>query len=633
MSSTPAGSYLPPPDLSPPSASPRLAQGLWRDPVLLSALLAVGCLVGYQLWVSLAAPSWGDGVTNWFRIALAWPAVIMLLVLSWWLTRTHQPEALSWWLLSISMLGYALGKTLQMVFTQFVFHGELPFPWWSDLFPLLTFPGFFLAPVLWPGVAGHQQAGLPRAKMFLDTLLVMGAATALSWYFFLAPLFLRTAASWQARVVELAYPVADLGGCFALAVVLLRPHRDWRHGVILRLLLVTAGCLILADSWMLWLRLYAPSQPRTLPNLVYVVASLLLPLAGLVQYRLARYTPRVVERRVRRGELSLKQQDLRRCFRLLLPFLAVLVAAVILEVEMMLAPITAVGEVVPHLLILLLMLLALTRQAVGFLDYIHIQREREADRANVLALREANRRMDEFLNIASHELKTPLTSLQGHTQVLVRRLNATQLQGADAEDLARLIVMVHSVLERSTRSLHRIGRLIDDLLDVARIHDGRLGFWLEPCDLVAIVQTAIEEQLLVVSRTIRLALPATCPVLVLADADRVGQVVTNYLTNALKYSAEDRPIEVCLQVEGEVARVSVRDEGVGLPADEQAHIWERFYRASGIRVQSGSGVGLGMGLYISKSIIERLHGQVGVHSAPGHGSTFWFTLPLARSAP
>jgi signal transduction histidine kinase len=105
--------------------------------------------------------------------------------------------------------------------------------------------------------------------------------------------------------------------------------------------------------------------------------------------------------------------------------------------------------------------------------------------------------------------------------------------------------------------------------------------------------------------------------------------VTNYLTNALKYSPEDRPVEVRVAVRRGRARVSVRDHGPGLPAEEQAHIWERYHRAQDIRANTGSGAGLGLGLYISRTIVERHQGEYGVRSAPGQGSTFWFALPLA----
>ncbi len=147
---------------------------------------------------------------------------------------------------------------------------------------------------------------------------------------------------------------------------------------------------------------------------------------------------------------------------------------------------------------------------------------------------------------------------------------------------------------------------------------------------------------------------------VLADAERIAQVVTNYLTNALKYSKEDRPVVVRLEVvrdaeksgeggegdgrdggegelgalggEGELARVSVHDEGIGIPVAEQQQVWERFAVVAGTTMQSGSGVSLGLGLHICKSIIEAHHGQVGLDSVPGQGTTFWFTLPLAPSS-
>jgi signal transduction histidine kinase len=182
---------------------------------------------------------------------------------------------------------------------------------------------------------------------------------------------------------------------------------------------------------------------------------------------------------------------------------------------------------------------------------------------------------------------------------------------------------------------------------------------------------AVEEQRAAEpERTILLELPSGGqPVLVLADAERIAQVVSNYLTNALKYSKEARPVVVRLEVvrdaeksgegreggegdgresdgresdgreseggkgelggEGEVARVSVHDEGIGVPVAEQQQVWERFAVVAGTTVQSGSGISLGIGLHISRSIIEVHHGHVGLDSVPGQGATFWFTLPLA----
>jgi signal transduction histidine kinase len=154
---------------------------------------------------------------------------------------------------------------------------------------------------------------------------------------------------------------------------------------------------------------------------------------------------------------------------------------------------------------------------------------------------------------------------------------------------------------------------------------------MQPCNLVTIVQeTVANQQQAARTRSIELDLPPDELVPVLADASRIGQALTNYLTNALKYAPIDQPIAVCLEVTGTVARVSVRDQGLGLTPEQQQRVWERFYQvaAPGRR---GSDGGLGLGLAIARAIIEQHHGQVGVQSAPGQGATFWFTLPIEAS--
>jgi len=188
----------------------------------------------------------------------------------------------------------------------------------------------------------------------------------------------------------------------------------------------------------------------------------------------------------------------------------------------------------------------------------------------------------------------------------------------------------HTLLARSARQLTRLDRLVGDLLDVSRIQAGKLELRPEPCDLLEITREAVREQRAAwLGRGITLDLPHHAAVLLHADPDRIGQVVTNYLTNALKYSTEDAPVAVWLRVRGDTARVEVRDHGPGLAPEQQAHLFERFYRVPGIEQQNGSGVGLGLGLSICRTIVERHGGAVGVESAPGDGATFWFTLPLA----
>ena len=283
---------------------------------------------------------------------------------------------------------------------------------------------------------------------------------------------------------------------------------------------------------------------------------------------------------------------------------------------------------------------AVARLGALVLEHDRLLSEREAARAQALALAEANRRMDEFLGIAGHELRTPLTTVKANLQLAERRARrvfqveaqkAQQASGGKqmigkgrdpAEQLLRL-------LEQATLSVERQERLVQDLLDISRISSDRLEYRMERHDLVALTRGAVEEQRLSApGRRIEVEADDR-PLVVTADTDRIGQVLTNYLTNALKYSAADKPVVVTVRREDGSARVEVRDQGPGLSAEQQRRLFERFYRVAGVDVVSGSGVGLGLGLHISKTIIEQHGGSVGVRSAPGEGSVFWFSLPLA----
>lgn len=276
-------------------------------------------------------------------------------------------------------------------------------------------------------------------------------------------------------------------------------------------------------------------------------------------------------------------------------------------------------------------------EATGKLGALVIERERlrqerEEARANELALREANRQMDAFLGMASHELKTPLTTVILGLQLAERRLqNLLQQQAGEAADPHKGTKLLLEHLRRTGCQASRLDRLVNDLLEVSRIQEGKLDLRLEQANLVALAREIVEElHQATPERAITLRRGEGRYVPVLVDVDRVGQVVLNYLTNALKYSAEDCPVEVEVEAEDNVACVRVRDRGPGIPFAEQERVWERFHRVPGIEVQSGSGIGLGLGLHISQTIIERHGGRVGVESTPGVGSTFWFTLPLAR---
>lgn len=233
---------------------------------------------------------------------------------------------------------------------------------------------------------------------------------------------------------------------------------------------------------------------------------------------------------------------------------------------------------------------------------------------DIHARKQLEHQKDEFLGIASHELKTPLTTLKMLAQLTRRRLEREGLLGVD-----------HGA--RMERAIARMERLVNDLLDVSRIESGRLALHMEPCDLVDVCRMAAEEQMAVTEREISLLLPEDA-VQVIADPDRIDQVLANLLSNALKYSARDRAVTLSLHRNKSEAVISVRDEGAGIPEELLPHLFDRFYRVPGVQVQSGSGVGLGLGLYISKEIVERHGGHIWVTAGIGSGSKFSFSLPL-----
>jgi len=237
--------------------------------------------------------------------------------------------------------------------------------------------------------------------------------------------------------------------------------------------------------------------------------------------------------------------------------------------------------------------------------------------SDITMLRQLEHQKDVFLGVASHELKTPLTTLKILAQMNSRRLKASDAEQAQ-EQAAHMEV-----------AISRMERLINDLLDVSRLQKDKLPLKVDLCDLTRLCAQVAAEQRVATGRTLLLKLPER-PLLIHADAERIGQALASLLANALKYSQESASVTLRLRRVGREAVVSVRDEGNGIPPDAQERIFDRFYRVAGTQVQSGSGVGLGLGLYIAREIVELHNGRIWVESELGKGSLFCVALPLAQ---
>ncbi len=235
---------------------------------------------------------------------------------------------------------------------------------------------------------------------------------------------------------------------------------------------------------------------------------------------------------------------------------------------------------------------------------------------DVTDLRRSERLRRELVANVSHELRTPLTSIKGFVETL--------LAGAlrDEDNSRRFL----EIIEAET---NRLTKLVDDLLELSRLESKGVTFRMQPVDLGELcAQVAARHQPRAEAAGVRLEWQAEPGVVATADPDRVEQVLTNLLDNALKFTPEGGRIRVSVRQEAQEAVVVVEDTGRGIPPDDLPHVFERFYRADRSRTRSSGGSGLG--LAIAKHLVEMQGGRISATSTPGHGSVFAFWLPSAR---
>ena len=234
---------------------------------------------------------------------------------------------------------------------------------------------------------------------------------------------------------------------------------------------------------------------------------------------------------------------------------------------------------------------------------------------DISELKRAEQLKDEFFALVSHELRTPLTSVIGYLELLA------DMQPPDA---------ARHFLEVAMRSSERLQRLVGDLLFMAELEAGRLGLEEGEVDLNAVVAEAVETAATRGrGQGITLELTAEQAAVCSGDRDRLAQVVDNLLSNALKYTPEGGKVDVTLRSDGGGAVIEVADNGVGIPAEEQSRLFERFFRASSATEQATPGVGLG--LTIVKAIVEGHGGRISIHSEQDVGTTARVELPVAAN--
>lgn len=230
--------------------------------------------------------------------------------------------------------------------------------------------------------------------------------------------------------------------------------------------------------------------------------------------------------------------------------------------------------------------------------------------------KELEQQKDNFLGMASHELKTPVTSIKAYAQVLQSQFRRKGNLEA-AEKLKRLDIQVN-----------KLTNLIGDLLDITKIHSGRLDYHTDTFDFNQLVEEVVEELRLTADKhTIETKLDS--PKRITADRERIGQALTNLITNAVKYSPRADKIIITTKVDNSKIVLSVTDFGIGIPKEKQKKVFEQFFRVSG--AHQNTFPGLGLGLYITAQIIKREKGRIWAESREGKGSTFYFSLPIRKT--
>lgn len=229
--------------------------------------------------------------------------------------------------------------------------------------------------------------------------------------------------------------------------------------------------------------------------------------------------------------------------------------------------------------------------------------------------KQEEQRKNDFIGMVSHELKTPLTSLIAIIQIVQKKLGSNDDK------------FLSSAMEKANQQTRRMAAMINGFLNISRLEAGKLLIEKRPFRLDELLLEILEETRLSVTNHI-FSLDECDNITVNADRDKISSVISNLINNAIKYSPQGRLVDICCQTRDDIVIVSVKDEGMGIKADDLRHIFDRYYRVETRHTRHISGFGIG--LYLSKEIVERHDGNIWAESKPGEGSTFYFSLPVMQ---
>ena len=504
--------------------------------------------------------------------------------------RMHRPSnSTAWYLIALGLAFFVFGDVLAYNYERF-FGQATPFPSLADVFYLGVFPLLVVGLLL---LIRRQNRGRDRASL-IDSLIITTGLGLLSWIFLIAPYAHDATLSTPAKLTSIAYPLLDL---LVLSVAVRLAVSGGARSKSYYLTIASICVLFATDALFGWAQLHGTYQPGGLLDAGWIAFYLLWGAAAL--------HPSMTG-----AAGTAKSRPLTHA-RLLVLALATFVA----PVTGLLGPTKTSDRLVIAAAAILLFGLVLLRM-VDLVQRQEAAASREgALRERAVELRKLDRLKDRFIATVSHELRTPLTSIQGYLDLVLE-----DGPGKLADEQRRFL----SIAGRNT---DRLRRLVEDLLLVSEIDAGKLELELATLDLRTVAQQSLEAaRPQAEAGGIVLDLSAESSLRLTGDRRRLGQLLDNLISNALKFTAPGGRVAVRLTQSDGAAEIEVEDTGIGIPADEQAHLFDRFFRA---RAASENLVrGTGLGLSISLAIAQAHGGTIEVTSEQSVGTTFRVSLPI-----